>query len=45
MRRTLWDIEHEDFRAAVRQFVEKEIVPHTEEWSEAGIVPRKLFSW
>jgi alkylation response protein AidB-like acyl-CoA dehydrogenase len=44
MRRTLFETEHDDFRAAVRQFVEKEIVPYTGQWAEAGIVPRELFT-
>jgi alkylation response protein AidB-like acyl-CoA dehydrogenase len=44
MRRTLMETEHEDFRASVRSFVEKEMVPHAEEWSAAGIVPRELFT-
>ncbi len=44
MRRTLFQTEHDDFRAAVRQFVEKEIVPYTGQWAEAGIVPRGLFT-
>jgi alkylation response protein AidB-like acyl-CoA dehydrogenase len=44
MRRTLFQTEHDDFRAAVRQFVEKEIVPYTGPWAEAGIVPRELFT-
>jgi len=44
MERTLYDDEHEMFRAAFRQFVEKEIVPHHLEWERAGIVPRELFT-
>ena len=44
MRRTLFQTEHDDFRAAVRQFVDKEIVPHTGQWARDGIVPRELFT-
>ncbi len=44
MRRTLYEPEHEDFRGAVRTFVEKEISPHAEEWERAGIVPREVFA-
>jgi alkylation response protein AidB-like acyl-CoA dehydrogenase len=44
MRRTLYDDDHEAFRASVRTFVEKEIVPHAEAWGVAGIVPRELFT-
>jgi len=32
---TLFDDEHEEFRAAVRTFVEKEVVPHAAEWDTA----------
>ncbi|MGB1287964.1 MAG: acyl-CoA dehydrogenase family protein [Aggregatilineales bacterium] len=31
--------EHEMFRRTVRNFVEKEINPHAEEWEDAGIAP------
>jgi alkylation response protein AidB-like acyl-CoA dehydrogenase len=43
MRRTLYDDDHEAFRASVRTFVDKEIAPHVDEWSAAGITPRELF--
>ncbi len=35
--------EHHMFRDTVRQFVQKEIAPFTEEWDEAGIFPKELF--
>ncbi|WP_181778827.1 acyl-CoA dehydrogenase family protein [Pseudonocardia pini] len=44
MRRSLYDTEHEDFRAAFRAFVRAEITPHLAEWEAAGIVPRELFA-
>lgn len=44
MRRTLWNQEHDDFRALVRAFVEKEVVPHTQSWADAEIIPRELFT-
>ena len=31
--------EHEMFRKSVRKFVENELVPHADEWEEAGIAP------
>ncbi|ROH90843.1 acyl-CoA dehydrogenase [Stagnimonas aquatica] len=34
--------EHEDFRAQVRRFVEREIVPHIERWEAAEELPREL---
>jgi alkylation response protein AidB-like acyl-CoA dehydrogenase len=44
MRRTLFTDEHEMFREAFRQFVDKEIVPHHLQWEADGIVPRSLFA-
>jgi acyl-CoA dehydrogenase len=32
--------EHEIFRRSVRQFIEKEVIPHTEEWEENEEIPR-----
>jgi len=32
--------EHRIFRKSFRRFLEKEIIPHVEEWEEDGIVPR-----
>ena len=44
MQRTLYDTDHEDFRASYRAFLEREMVPHREKWEAAGIVPRELFT-
>lgn len=35
--------EHKIFRQALRKFFEKEVIPHVEEWEEAGIVPRSIW--
>ncbi len=35
--------EHSIFRESLRKFLEKEIVPHVEEWEEAGIVPKSAW--
>jgi alkylation response protein AidB-like acyl-CoA dehydrogenase len=43
MRRTVMDAEHEAFRSAFREFVDKEIVPFHDEWERARIVPRELW--
>ncbi|MBA8825116.1 alkylation response protein AidB-like acyl-CoA dehydrogenase [Saccharopolyspora lacisalsi] len=40
MRRELFDDEHEAFRESVRAFVNKELVPHQQEWEAAGVVSR-----
>jgi acyl-CoA dehydrogenase len=36
--------EHEDFRAAVRRFVETELRPHAREWEEAHWFPNEVFT-
>ena len=43
MRRTIFEEEHELFRTSFRQFVDKELVPHVDEWERAGIVDRDVF--
>ena len=35
--------EHEELRATVRRFVEKEIAPHVAGWEEERLFPRELF--
>lgn len=35
--------EHRMFRESVRKFFEKEVVPHVDEWEEAGIVPKSVW--
>jgi acyl-CoA dehydrogenase len=35
--------EHEAYRATVRRFVEREIIPHASAWDEAGEFPRELY--
>ncbi len=44
MQRTIFTDEHDLFRDAFRQFVEKEIVPSFLQWEADGIVPRELFA-
>lgn len=41
--RSLFSEEHEMWRATVRRFVEKEIVPFHEKWEKDGVVPRELW--
>ena len=41
--RDIFSPEHEMWRDSVRKFVEKEIVPHHEQWEKDGIVPRELW--
>ncbi|MEI7637677.1 MAG: acyl-CoA dehydrogenase family protein [Syntrophus sp. (in: bacteria)] len=35
--------EHRIFRNSIRKYLEKEVIPHVEEWEEAGIVPRSAW--
>lgn len=44
MDRTLFDAEHHELRSSFRAWLDKEVVPHKEEWDEAGIVPRSTFA-
>lgn len=43
LKRDIFEDEHNMFRDAFRRFVEKEIVPHHEEWEKDGIVPREIW--
>src|SRR3990172_8571249 len=40
----IFDAQHELFRASVRSFVEREVVPHVEAWEAAGRIPRSIWS-
>ena len=41
--RTIFREEHHIFRASVRRFVDREIVPFHAQWEKDGIVPRELW--
>ena len=43
MRRTVFDEDHESFRRTIRSFIEAEVVPHYQEWYDAGQVSRELY--
>ena len=43
-RRPLFEDVHDDYRESFRRFLQAEVVPHHEEWQEAHIVPRDLFT-
>jgi acyl-CoA dehydrogenase len=44
MRRTMLGAQHEEFRSAFRQFLGRHAVPHVQEWEDAGIVDRALWT-
>ncbi|MEE2716929.1 MAG: acyl-CoA dehydrogenase family protein [SAR324 cluster bacterium] len=41
--RTLYAEEHELFRETVARFLQKEVLPHYEEWEDAGKTPRSIW--
>ncbi len=43
LRRTIYNDEHDMFRESVRTFLQKEVVPHADEWEAAGIVDIGMF--
>ena len=44
MRRTVFNEDHEDYRRTIRSFLESEVVPHYQEWYDAGQVSRELYT-
>ncbi|GAC68527.1 acyl-CoA dehydrogenase family protein [Gordonia soli] len=44
MERTIFDLEHRQFRDSVRAFLAKEAVPNTERWETEGMVDRAFWS-
>jgi acyl-CoA dehydrogenase len=43
VRRSIYDESHEDFRAMVRDFTQKEVVPVHHEWEKEGHPPRDFY--
>jgi len=44
MQREIFEEEHDQFRASVGRWIDKELVPHSAEWETDGIVPREVFT-
>ncbi len=40
---SIYEQEHEDFRATARAFMEREVVPHHEQWEKDGQVSREVW--
>ena len=40
----LFEPEHDAFRAEVRRFVENELDPYSDDWDQAGRIPRSVFA-
>ena len=43
MNRSIFESDHELFRASVREFVEREVSPNVPKWEEQGIVDKEMF--
>jgi alkylation response protein AidB-like acyl-CoA dehydrogenase len=43
VKRTLFDAEHDEFRAMVRQFFTNEVAPRYEEWEAQGAPPKEFY--
>ena len=41
---SIYTQEHEDFRATVREFLEREVVPHHDQWEKDGQVSREVWT-
>ena len=44
MDRTLYEQDHEDFRAVVREFVAREVTPHQQRWEQAHLIDRSVWT-
>ena len=43
MDRTIYDDDHEAFRSSVREFLDREVTPHVEEYAEEHALPREFW--
>jgi long-chain-acyl-CoA dehydrogenase len=43
MERTIYDADHEAFRESVREFLDREVAPHLEDYQEAHALPREFW--
>jgi long-chain-acyl-CoA dehydrogenase len=43
MKRTIYEADHEDFRASVKEFLDREVVPHLEDYAENHGLPREFW--
>ncbi len=44
MRSPIFSEEHDLFRSSLRNFLQKEVIPHIDEWEEAGRIPREIWT-
>ena len=43
MERTLYEADHESFRQSVKEFLDREVEPHLEDWIEQKAIPREFY--
>ncbi|MFT4287210.1 acyl-CoA dehydrogenase family protein, partial [Nocardioides sp.] len=43
MKRDIYDEDHEAFRASVREFLDRSVVPHVEQYAENHAIPREVW--
>ena len=43
MERTLYEADHESFRQSVKEFLDREVEPHLEDWIEQKAIPREFW--
>ena len=44
MERNIFEPEHDDYRKSVKAYIEREVLPHYDQWEKDGIVPKSLFT-
>src|SRR5690606_38416463 len=43
MQRVIFDTEHDQYRATVREFLARYATPHQEQWEKDGIIDKQLY--
>jgi alkylation response protein AidB-like acyl-CoA dehydrogenase len=43
MERTIYEADHESFRQSVREFLDREVQPHVEDWIDQKAIPREFW--
>jgi long-chain-acyl-CoA dehydrogenase len=43
MERTIYEADHESFRQSVREFLDRQVQPHVEDWIEQKSIPREFW--
>ena len=43
MQRTLYEADHEAYRSTVREFLDREVVPHKDRWDDQHMIDRDIY--